>query len=169
MAAGAAYVEELSAYSAGAISAACRQWVRGQARWPALSELLEQVESVEAEAQRKPVEDKQAAWQVYAEAAVGTLANCFIDRIRQLDPEEHDRFGRELAEFAMQFKLMEIPEHGGSIRPWVEHWLGATWSQLMGQPPEPIDHKGSWKRPSPPMPDMTGRQRVVVEPEGMPA
>ena len=168
MAAGAAYVEELAAYSPAGIAAACKRWAREQARWPSLSELLAIVEDIDAAAQRKPVEDKQAAWQVFVEAAVGTLPSCFLRRIGQLERGEHARFGRELADFAMQWKVMEIHEHGKAIEAWVSQWLGVTWRDLMGEPPAPID-KSMGRRSRPPMPDLSGFQRVVVEPEREPA
>lgn len=160
MAAGAVYVEELVAYQPGSISAACRRWAREQARWPTLSELLLLVEQVEAAAERKPVESAARDWQDWAEEGLGHLADCYIRRIRQLTPEDHDRFGREFGDYVSG--IANPAENSRLLERWADEWLGVDWWRLMGPVPEPIKAGRTW---TPPKVDTSGLQRVVVEPE----
>lgn len=155
------YVAALTRYEPDAVTEACRTWAEERDGWPDLDQLVATVREAERPALSGPGPGPEA-WQRIANAALGALPNCFLRRVEQLEPDDRQRFGRELADFAAQWELRKIADNGRQIERWASEWLGVTWAQLMGPPPEPARPAG---RMRPAMPDTSGLQRVVVERE----
>lgn len=129
------------------VEAACQAWLEGpKAEFFPSAPQLRALAASAAPVPAVRVEPSEQPWQRYAETAVGALARCFVDRVRQLEPTDHERFGREVAAFARQWSLGEVHRHGRELENWVATWLGTTWWDLMGQPREPVKPPGgAWK------------------------
>lgn len=155
------YVAALMRYEPEAVAEACRAWAEERDGWPDLDQLVATVREAERPALPGPTQGP-AAWERIANAALGALPNCFLRRVEQLEPDDRQQFGRELADFAAQWELRKVAEHSRQIERWASEWLGVTWAQLMGPPPEPTRRAGPMR---PAMPDTSGLQRVVVERE----
>lgn len=155
------YVAALMRYEPEAVAEACRAWAEERDGWPDLDQLVATVREAERPALPGPTQGP-AAWERIANAALGALPNCFLRRVEQLEPDDRQRFGRELADFAAQWELRKVAENSRPIERWASEWLGAAWAKLMGPPAEPMRRAGPMR---PPMPDTSGLQRVVVERE----